>query len=112
MNELQPAYNLLASHLKWLPAALAWMGAARLLFKCFNAGLQRWLTAKVAAGAESDDPDAEWFWDTVLSARWYRVFSFSLDLVASIKLPTHLDYMRLRQAKQLTHQPNNQKDSL
>lgn len=99
MTELQPILDLLAGRFGWSPAVLGYIATTRLLLKFFSARLQRNLTARmVATAASADTEDDRDF--TFLSARWYRVTAFLLDLVFSFKLPTHADFVSL-----VNHQP-------
>lgn len=96
MPDLKPLLTLLGGRIGWLPAAVAWMGAIRIVLKPFSARIQAALTAKVAAAVKSPDPADLQFIDGVLQAKWYRLTAFALDMVASFKLPTHADVLSMR----------------
>ncbi len=93
MEQVQPLIHVLEGRFGWLPALMAWMSAVRLSVKPFNEKLQSKLTDLMAKDA--NDPQSERDWETLLHKRWYRLSAFALDLIFSVKLPTHVDLTRL-----------------
>lgn len=87
----QDLLNLLTHRLVWLPVV---MGVARLIMKWFSGPLQARLAARMAQAATGGDQAEQHDWEEVLSTRGYRVLSFTLDLLFSIKLPTLWDFLR------------------
>ncbi len=100
-GELQPLIEMLKGQHGWVSAVLAWMAAVRVPMKMFSGRLQAAMTAKMAEAASVGGDEATDF-EGVLRARWYRVMSCVLDLVCSLKLPAHADFLKL------TQKPNEQ----
>lgn len=97
MNELAPFINLLSGKFGWLPTICGYMVALRVPLKFFSSRIQANLTRRMADVVASQDEEDDRDFDALLSARWYRVLNFVLDLVFSFKLPTHADFVRLVQ---------------
>lgn len=92
MTELQPLLDLLGGRFHRLPQIIAWLGAIQVALKFVNARLQKYLTTKMVEAATDIDSDNDIIWRDVLSARWYRITHFILDLVFRLKLPTLADF--------------------
>ena len=96
MSELQPLIDLVKAHAPWVLTMLTMIGGARMVLKPFNKMLQDKLTAMMAAAAVSPDAEERNDWESVLHNRWYRILTFCLDLVCSVKLPVLADFLRLQ----------------
>jgi hypothetical protein len=97
MNELQPLLDLAAK--LHIPQLTMWMGIVRLFFKWVSGPAQSKLTEWMAAAVTGPDVEEEHYWEKILAASWYRVLSFALDLVLSVKVPTLADLLRLKAQK-------------
>lgn len=88
MNEIQPIIDWVQANLPWADEALMFIGFARLLAKPISAWLQG-LFSKLLAFVERtpETDDDEWL-RRVLASVPYRVLSFVVDLLLSVKLPT------------------------
>jgi hypothetical protein len=101
MNEaVTPLVNLLSAKFGWMPAVIGWVGALRFFLKFFNGKLQAFLTQRMAEAAASQDAEDDRDFEGLLSARWYRLTNFIVDLVFSVKLPTHADFIKLKNQQQ------------
>jgi hypothetical protein len=88
MSEIQPIIQWVQANLPWADEALMFIGFARLLAKPISAWLQG-LFSKLLAFVERtpETDDDEWL-RRVLASVPYRVLSFVVDLLLSVKLPT------------------------
>jgi len=89
-NLFQPLLDTLAARHGWVVCAVTWVGALRTAFKPVSGKIGRYLDRAVARVAETEDPADDLVLQRMLSSRWYRVLAFTLDLIASIKLPLTL----------------------
>ncbi|HSM84599.1 MAG TPA: hypothetical protein VLT16_00550 [Candidatus Limnocylindrales bacterium] len=97
MNEVKPLFDFIRAHAPWLFTLMTLMGCVRLVLKPFNARLQAKLTELMVTAANSPDTELRKDWETVLHQRWYRILTFTLDLVLSLKLPVLADFLRVQQ---------------
>lgn len=88
MSELQPLLDLLGGKISWLATALAWIGALRLVAKPVSAWVQSAFSKLVAKTIETPEVDDDALVAKLISSWPYRVLSFLVDWIASVKLPT------------------------
>lgn len=98
METIQPLLDLIPS--EWRNA-LAWllpiMGALRLCLKPASALLKAGITRAIETASNSIDPEDDTWIESIVASRPYRVLSYLLDLLASVKLPSSAEL----------HQPRN-----
>jgi hypothetical protein len=84
-DAIQAMQTLLGGKAGWLPAAVAWIGTARIVAKLVSGKVQGFLDALInfTAQNESDRLAIE----RVLSSRTYRTVAFLIDYFLSVKLP-------------------------
>lgn len=89
MQELQPLLDLLQgnTHLGFLPQLVVWIGALRIAAKPFSAWLQILFTRAVLFVQVTPEHDDDAFVERLLANPFYRLIAFTVDLLASIKLP-------------------------
>lgn len=106
MDTLQPILDTLTQKYPWLATLLLAMGTSRLLVKLFSDRIQKSLTAALQRVAESPEQDDDLLAVKLLSARWYRVTAFIVDILASVKLPNIKSLLSLQVAREVEKTKN------
>lgn len=88
MNDIQPLIDALQDKLPWLAALTSFMGLARLLAKPISALVQSFFSKLVLFIQGTPETDDDAWLERVLASKPYRFFSFVVDWVLSIKLPS------------------------
>lgn len=79
----------------WVTQALTVMAAWRLIAKFLNAWVQARLTQALTVIAKSPEVDDDALVKRILSSKGYRGTAFVIDLLLSVKLPTHAQFQEL-----------------
>lgn len=96
MNEINDLLNVLGANHGWVPAAVAWIGAMRLALKPFASAIQSKVMLVLVRIAESKEQDDDAWLESKLCHRGYRALVIAADVLASIKLPTHEQFLKLK----------------
>jgi len=97
MNEqLQPLMDAMAGKSGWMLAISAWMAASRIVAKPLGAFIQDALSKLI-----STNPDLA---ESIVRKSGFRLFAFFVDLIFSIKLPTHKTLIEQIQLAELEFQ--------
>jgi hypothetical protein len=84
---------------------IAWIGSVRIPLKLISSFIQTKLTELLVKVADSPFNDDDAMVKLVLDNKVYRLISFFLDWVLSIKLPTSSDFATILAAKKLGVEP-------
>jgi len=96
MNDIQPLIDALQDKLPWLAALTSFMGLARLLAKPISALVQSFFSKLVMFIQGTPETDDDAWLERVLASKPYRFFSFVVDWVLSIKLPSSASVQTLK----------------
>ncbi len=88
MNEIKPLLDLLGGEQGWPAQVVTWIGALRLAAKPFGTWIQGLFTTLVAKVLETPEPEDDALVLGILKSWPYRLLSFLVDWLTSIKLPT------------------------